>query len=220
MRLLRRVRGFFASRERVASGVFPRQVRAFDRAYTIVGLFYACNVFIVFQYMHRWRGLAEIRQIDPLWPVFWVPWLGIETAVHGIMATVVVGALAAAFLPHRRAARTSAFLGLLLYHAFINSFGKIGHNWHAWILCALLLVFLPDGTRLQLAPSRAQRQRYLNVFWGAQAMQLVLYSMAGIQKIAGVVPQALRGQVHSFAPEALSYHIASPDTDRQRKHPG
>lgn len=183
-------------------------MRAFDRAYTIVGVFYACNLFVVFQYIHGWRRLSEIQQIDPLWPVFWVPWLGIETAVHGIMATVVVGALAGAFLPHRRSARIAAFLGLLFYHAFINSFGKIGHAWHPWFLCALLLIFLPDGTRSRLAPSRAQRQRYLNAFWSAQAMQLILYSMAGFHKVTGVVPQMLRGQVHSFAPEALSYHIA------------
>ncbi len=208
MRLLRQVRGFFGTRQEATRGVFPRQVRAFDRAYTIVGLFYACNLFAVFQYMLWWRGLSEIREIDPLWPVFWVPWLGIETAVHGIMATVVLGALAAAFLPHRRSARISAFLGLFLYHALLNSFGKIGHAWHAWILCALLLIFLPDGARSQIARSRAHRQRYLNAFWSAQAMQLVFYSMAGFHKITGVIPQMLRGEVHSFAPEALSYHIA------------
>lgn len=208
MRWLRRARAFFAPSEGTRKEIFARQRRAFDRAYTIVGAFYACNVFVVFQYMHRWRALTKFEEIDPLWPVFWVRWVGIEAAVHAIMATAVLGALAAAVLPNRRAARVAALLGLLFYHALINSFGKIGHSWHAWILCALLLVFLPDGTRSQLASVRAQRQRYLNAFWSAQAMQLVLYSMAGFHKITGVIPQGLRGQVTSFAPEALSYHIA------------
>jgi hypothetical protein len=124
------------------------------------------------------------------------------------MAALLVGALCAAFLPRRWPARLAAFVGFFLYLALKNSFGKIDHAAHAWLLSAFLLVFLPDGGRGDFASSRARRQRYLNAFWSAQALTLLTYSMAGAWKLLGAVTQLWRGEPHSFAPLALAYHVA------------
>lgn len=54
-------------------------------------------------------------------------------------------AVGAFFFVEHRAWRLHGALGLLFLHALINSFGKINHSWHAWILAAGALVFLPAG---------------------------------------------------------------------------
>jgi hypothetical protein len=140
--------------------------------------------------------------------VVWVPLVGIEPGVHFVKALLLVSAVAAALLPQHRSARLAAFLGLFLYHALINSFGKISHSWHAWFLCAFVLVFLPGGPTSEIARSRRRRQHYLNAFASAQAFQLLFYSMSGIWKILGSAKQIALGEVHSLAPQALSMHIA------------
>ena len=135
--------------------------------------------YAVFLRLPRWRALAQARELDSLWPVAWAPAVGVELSVHAIMATLLVGALCGAVLPHRWPARLAAFAGFFLYVALENSFGKINHAAHVWLLCAFMLVFLPDATRGAAAVSRVSRQRYLNAFWSAQALMLLTYSMAG-----------------------------------------
>jgi hypothetical protein len=205
MRLARR---FFAGPNRGSRHPLRAQRRAFDRASTLVYVFYACNLFYAFRNLRLWRGYLEASALDALWPVAWVEAVGVAPALHGIMAIALAGAFAAALLPHRRVARVLAFVGLLLFHAFINSFGKINHSFHGWVLVAFLLVFLPDGRHDALARSVALRQRFLNAFWSAQALVLLIYSMAGGWKLLASIPQIARGEVHCFAPQALSLHIA------------
>ncbi len=68
---------------------------------------------------------------------------GVLGILTGYLATTFLGAV----FSHRRWARLLAFLGLLEFVALENSFGKINHAHHLWVLTAFLLVFLPgrDG---------------------------------------------------------------------------
>ena len=161
--------------------VLRTQRLAFERATTLDAVFYACHLFAVFLRLPRWRALAQERELDLLWPVAWAPAVGVELSVHAIMATLLVGALCGAVLPHRWPARLAAFAGFFLYVALENSFGKINHAAHVWLLCAFMLVFLPDATRGAAAGSRVSRQRYLNAFWSAGAGEFSCqYARAGV----------------------------------------
>jgi len=205
---LRRARRWLSGPRGALEHPFALQRARFETAFTLVGVFYAANLYLTFTQLQHWASLARARALDPLWPVAWVESVGIATSVHAIMGLLLVGSVAAALLPGRRAARTLAFLGLLLFHALLNSFGKINHSSHGWLLCAFLWIFLPDGTRGTVGATRVGRQHLLNGFWSGMAIQAVCYSLAGTWKVLGAIPQALRGEVHSLAPDALGTHIA------------
>jgi hypothetical protein len=204
---LRRTRRFFSA-GRGYGAPFRAQRRAAEGAVLLVRVFYAANLYLAFRHLRLWSGWLGTAAIDPLWPVAWVPLVGIEPAVHAIMTLMLVGAFAAALLPGWRPARGLAFLGLFLFHAFANSFGKINHSSHGWVLVSFLLTFLPDAGRHALSRSRGLRQHYLNAFWSAQAMLLLFYFMSGTWKALAAVEQLVRGEVHGFAPTALAMHIA------------
>jgi hypothetical protein len=53
------------------------------------------------------------------------------------------------------------------------------------------------------------KQRFLIVVSAAQAMVLLVYSMAGLGKIVGSVLPFLEGRMHAFSPEALSVQTAA-----------
>jgi hypothetical protein len=205
---LRRMRHLFSGSPGAVAQPFASQRSVFEIAFTLVGVFYAANLYFTFSHLQLWSGFARSRTLDALWPVAWVELVGIATSVHIIMGLLLIGSVVAALMPGRRAARIAAFLGLFLFHALLNSFGKINHAFHGWILCAFLWIFLPDGTRATIGATRIGRQHLINGFWSAMAIQGVSYTLAGSWKVLGAIPQALRGEVHSLAPDALGSHIA------------
>jgi hypothetical protein len=206
--VLRRIRHLLSGSPSAVAQPFSTQRSRFEIALTLVGVFYAANLYLTFTQIQHWSGLARSTALDALWPVAWVESAGIATSVHFIMGLLLIGSVAAALMPGRRAARIVAFLGLFLFHALLNSFGKINHAFHGWILCAFLWIFLPDGSRAIVGATRVGRQHLLNGFWSAMAIQGVCYTLSGTWKALGVIPQALRGEIHSLSPEALGSHIA------------
>lgn len=164
---LRRLRRLFAARGPGVAEPLRAQRRAGQSAQLLVRVFYAANLYLVFRHLRLWPGWRETAAVDPLWPVAWLPWVGSGPAVDLIMSVLLLGAFGAALLPRWRPARATAFLGLLLFHAFENSFGKINHGSHGWMLAAFLLIWLPDASAAALERSRLLRQRYLNAFWSA-----------------------------------------------------
>jgi hypothetical protein len=88
-----------------------------------------------------------------------------------------------------------------------NSFGKINHAHHLWVLTAFLLVFLPDVT--ELATDRPTRQRFLTVFWACQAITLLTYTMSGIGKVVCAAYQLCARQNNILMPNGLATLIAS-----------
>lgn len=208
MKVLRRLRRLLAAAGPCRAEPLRAQRRAALSARALVHVFYAANLYLVFRHLRLWSGWRETTALDPLWPVAWVPRVGIPLGVDAILTLLLAGAFAAALRPGWRPARVAVFLGLLGFHAFENSFGKINHSSHGWVLTSLLLIGLPDAGSRELERSRLARQRLLNAFWSAQAMLLLVYSMAGIWKALEVVPQLWRGEVHGLAPTALAFHIA------------
>src|SRR5205814_2033584 len=79
---------------------------------------------------------------------------------------------------------------------------------HASIWTAFLFILLPDGTPDVIAASRRRAQRYLRVFWSAQAAVLLFYSLSGSFKILGIIVQFSRGEVNALMPQAMSRFIA------------
>lgn len=179
---------------------------AYDRARALVHAFYAFLFLTAFGAFPSWRGLVARTEAELLWPVQWMQFVPWEAAVLSIGALYLAGAGVAAVFPHRWPARLFAFLGLFQFEALANSYGKINHSNHLLVLCAFVFIFLPDprggGTSLD------RRRRYLETFWGAQAVVLLTYTLAGISKLRGALLDIDMSQPSLFSVDALALHIA------------
>jgi hypothetical protein len=194
---------------RPAVPAFRRQSRAFERARLLVAGYYAVLMFQAVLTFEQWDRWLSRSAIEPLWPVAWLGWLGEPRAgIQAILLAFLVTSVAAAIWPEKRWARLLVFVALLEFDAMRNSFGKIGHSYHLFVLTALILVSLPAiPGRLDRA-SRESRQRYLTVFAACQAMILLTYTMSGLWKILAGLRQMARGEDHAFHPLGLPRLIA------------
>lgn len=207
MTFLRRTRRFFAADDQpVSRGALRRQTESFHAARIVVRCYYAAILFFAVATLHDGAAYLDRRETVALWPVGWLNAVPLRT---GILA-ILVGYLAAAFLgaifPARRWARALAFIGLLEFAALDNSFGKISHNYHLWVLTAFWLIFLPKAPARMA--DRVTRQHFLLIFWICQAIVLLTYTMSGLGKIGGAIYQFCAGQNNLFMPTGVTSIVA------------
>lgn len=183
---------------------------AFLKAQYIV-IFYYLLVFSSFAIpkLSSWLELSSKIPTNPLWPIGWVLSTDIHIAVTIIFLFLLFGTALAALFPDYRLTRFLAFVGLLFYVALDNSFGKINHDSHIFLLTSFLLIFLPGRWLGKTIYSRVQQKAFLVVIWGCQAIVLLTYSMSGIGKIEGAIRQIADSQINVFSPEAMSLQIAN-----------
>lgn len=185
-----------------------READAHRRAIDIIRVYYGASWFVLAWQMAAWTAWpSKPIAIELLWPVAWVDIAGPRVGVTLFMACTFAGLLWATLSPARRAGRVLFFVGLLMYVAYANSFGKINHSYHAWLAVAFWFCFLPSSGWSQSA-SRVDRRWLLFTVWAAIATPLLFFSISGIWKVAFGLQQMINGEVHAFAPEALAHHIA------------
>jgi hypothetical protein len=201
----RRIRRWFTGSVLAAPAPFLRQTMAWRQSRNIVRIYYAILTYMAISLLPSWDGMIHARGFDPLWPVLWLRDVPQGAGIVAILSLYIAGAVAAAFMPDSRIARFLAWFGLFQFAAFNNSFGKIGHSLHGWVLTGLVLVFLP-GPRS--TSRRAARQGYLQIFWLAQAVFMLTYSMAGLGKTVGCIYQFCVGEMTIFNPHSFSYQVA------------
>jgi len=192
-----------------ATSAIHYQRIAFERTYLLVRLYYVFTLCLLILGINHWSKWLAAEELSPLWPVLWLKLTGIPTAVHIIMTVSLLAGVLSSLFIEKRVFRVFLFISVLEYTAFYNSFGKIYHTSHAWLALGFFFIFLPDGKANDLGGSITQRQLYLTAFWGALALVLSFYSMAGFWKVVGGIDQLMKGEIHAFAPEALAYQIAS-----------
>lgn len=192
------------------SSPFGRVTASYLTAPLLVRLFYALTLYLIAdRYVKPLQGWAALdaSTLPLLWPLRWLVWSGMETAVYLLGALAVGGTVLAIFQPERRPFRLLAFVGLFLLMALNNSFGKINHSMHGWLAVSFWFIFLPKVE--QERPSRSQKVIYLTIFWGAQALLLWFYTMSGVWKVETAVSQIIAGEVHAFHPYAMAHQVAN-----------
>ncbi len=191
-------------------GVFRAQGRRFTVAQTLVRAFYAFGLFYaVSQLDNNLPLMLDHAPTAPLWPVAWLSWTPSAAGSYALMAFYLAASVLGAFTVSWRASRLLTFLGLLEFVALKSSFGKIGHSLHLPLLVAGVFVLLPPGWE-RPAPqvSRRVRQQTLLVFWLAQAVVLLSYTMSGVGKFGAACYQLVAGQPNAFLPGGLSAIVA------------
>jgi hypothetical protein len=207
MTLLRRARRFFGTDDQPARpGALGRQTESFYAARIVVRCYYAAILFFAVVTVHDGVVYLDRRETLALWPVCWLNAVPLRLGILGILVGYVTAAFLGAIFPTRRWARALVFIGLLEFAALDNSFGKISHNYHLWVLTAFCLVFLPKTPARTI--DRATRQRFLLIFWGCQAIVLLTYTMSGVGKIGGAIYQFCAGQNNLFMPTGVASIIA------------
>jgi len=181
-----------------------------EKAKKLVPFFYYFLFFIAFQ---KLEGLNYTisqgqRGFLPRLPIFWADYFNYSTTTTLIIIFFVFSTLAGAYFYRNRIGRIFALLGILQYHAFLNSFGGPQHQLDHWLWVALILVFLPDIWGKKSHSSEGHK-KFLVVFWGVQAFLLLTYSMSGIGKLHGAIEQYLQGQAHAFSFDVAALHITS-----------
>lgn len=209
---LRRLLAASASRPAAGrpGGVFRAQGRRFSVAQTLVRAFYAFLLFFAISQLDN--NLPVILEHAPtalLWPVAWLQWTAAPAGPRLLMAFYLATSLFGAFTVSWRASRALVFLGLLEFVALRSSYGKIGHSLHLPLLVAGVFVLLPPGwERPAPGVGRRVRQQTLLVFWLAQAVVLLSYTMSGVGKLAAACYQLAAGQPNAFLPGGLSAIVA------------
>ena len=135
----------------------------------------------------------------PLWPIRIFEWLlSPEWFKHATVFTAagVLFALWSAVSQRTALPRWGTFLYVLLQVALSNSYGAINHGLHVLLFTSFALIFLPTASEQR--QSRYHRAtRILTVFWFAQALVLLPYTLAGIQKL-------YFGGLDALSPSALT----------------
>jgi hypothetical protein len=130
-----------------------------------------------------------------------------QTLVFSILSAHLIGTLSATWFPQLRATRILAFIGIFFFVAWNNSFGKIGHSTHLYVLLSFLWIFIPNSL-WKANPSRKVILNTLDIFYAARFLILLTYSLAGASKLIGGIYQLLIGQSSLFSFNAMSRHIA------------
>lgn len=200
----RSVRRFFSPvNSPYDDSTFVRQTRAFYQVQTLIRAFYAVMVMFASFQLPEWMSYLGRGKADPLWPVSWLSLLEQRQGVLFILSLWLSGVVVAAIFPEKRWARIWAFIGFFQFAAFNNSFGKIGHSLHHWVLVSFVLIFLPSKTE-----GRIGRQRVIQIFVAIQFLIGLTYTMSGIGKIGGIFLHLWNGEMSPLHPHAMSYIVA------------
>ena len=125
---------------------------------------------------------------DPLWPVSIVTstigaeWLAYEMPLAAAGASA--GLLAVLF-PGRLVFRLGVFLCLLFTVALANSYGSINNDGHFALYVSFALLFLPSAIDSPKRMERKDAMAAIAVFWLAQSLVLLPYTLSGLFKVYG-----------------------------------
>ncbi len=181
--------------------------RATEQSYWQLRAFYLIYLLFSFVLLRRIyrtleRALERGSAPEPLWAVYWVNWVSLETAVYFIGLALPLSALAALWRPAARWPRVLVFLCLLQYTGFDNSFGSINHSMYYAVWFSFFLLFAPVEGPKRGSMSVSIHMRHLYPIFLAQAFIGLFYSESGFHKVwTGFFPSPK--EVSSFHPDAL-----------------
>lgn len=187
-----------------------KETWSFFRAETSVRYFYYILLYFGAINFQWWGASASGRQnFDALWSIFWAHNLDYSQAIIVVQYVFFGTACIAAIFYRYRFARFLAFIGISQFHGLESSFGQPNHQWYLFLFVSLIFIFLPDIWGKVKEITIETKKKFLLVFWTAQAMVLLTYSMSGLGKFIGVFSQYINGEIHGLSVNAFAYQIAN-----------
>lgn len=212
---LRAARNFFRTWVRpVSLSALARNDRAIAAGRSLVALYYGVVPILVYNFMLS--GLEDRDNFDPLWPIAWIRLFDLDVVetVHIIKLGFIAISVIGVFFYRSFFVRALVFFAIFQTHALESSFMYINHQWYTWLYTSLIMIFLPN---IWEKDTFAVRRKFLLQIWFAQAMFMLTYFMAGLQKFHAVFVQWSAGEIHGLHPLAFAYQSA--DWIRQLQSP-
>jgi hypothetical protein len=172
----------------------------------MVRVFYALGLLWTIQEMGTWPALRDVATVEPQWPARWIDETAPAGGITAILLLLGVGSVLSALWPTSRSWRALYAFGLLQYMAVKYGFGKVNHDFHAWLWVAGLFVLLPSGRPDGRADS-GRRQRGLAVVWSAQVVVLFFYTLTGLWKLVYAVEALVSDKISTFEPQGFALII-------------
>ncbi|MEZ4729003.1 MAG: hypothetical protein R3E79_17860 [Caldilineaceae bacterium] len=188
--------------------LFQATRSSFVKAQLLVQVFYGFLVYTAFLELKAWDTFLYPRELDLLWSLGWTSQFAWPMALNIIFLLFLGGACLALLFPHALPTRLLAFAGCLAYYSLLFSMGDKSHRHYAVSLIAFVLIFLPSRMALKRDEDQYKND-YLKVFWGAQFMLLLIYTLTGFWKSIFGLQQMLQGQVGVFHVNALPSILAN-----------
>lgn len=187
-----------------------KQVKiAYEKSKIIVQIYYICLFFICIHHLFSdYTFLFEKTFGNIVWSVLWISEFEKIFTIPLFFLILILGSFFSALFPQNRWTRIFTFIGFFQYVALLNSFGKVNHSLHGWVLTSFVFIFLPF-IDIHFKKKHSVYMKYLTVFWGAQAIFLLTYTLAGVMKIQGIIFQITHQQIHALSPNALAIQIAN-----------
>jgi len=182
----------------------------YDTAVWIVRFYYIINLYFVYAQLSsiRAQGLSGAH-LDPVWPIIWVDWVGLELSSLLILHLSMISGFVGLLFWQYRSARALVVLSQLFVAGLANSFGAINHGFHEWLWLGACFLLLPSGKLSQTTATRVDRFSFLIVISLAQGLILLFYSLSGFYKVKYALKALLSGQVGGFSPEAMAITLAN-----------
>ena len=192
------MKSFLSTIPKYAEDIWP-----FFTAQILVRVFYFFLLYssiILFQQWDYSLGLKS--QISFIPPIAWIPLVGFPAALAIVKISFITISLLASLVPQWRWVRILAFVAVLEYVSLYYSVLYLDVDWYTFILTAFFLIFLPDNWGKPLEIPKIERQKFLLVFWGVQAINLLTYTMSGIGKVLAFINQVIVKEVNILEPQA------------------
>lgn len=197
---LERLKKFFTP---PSMSALAREPRVVEMAKTLVAYYYYIIPIVGFIEISNRLNMRPLT--SPPWSLWWASGFDRTAFVNGSEIFFIAAAFVGIFFYRYRAARILVFLAFALIHALESSSGSVNHQLYNWVYTSFIFIFLPD---IWDTPHEDANKKFLLTVWWAQALVMLTYTMAGLNKVIVGLVQFFSGQINSFSPDAFAYHIA------------
>jgi len=181
----------------------------FDHAVLLVGVFYAVTAYRLYDESRDLTFLAgPVDNLDLLWPVFWMQYVPLNSAVWVLVHLALVAGLMGLLFWRFLSVRILVSVTLLQFMALRLSYYGFGHGYHEWFWISVCFWFLPTGRKRDIEAQRIGRMDFLYAFGFAPALMLFFYTLSGLYKLLHATVALSQGVVGGFSPSAMAVTVA------------
>jgi hypothetical protein len=157
----------------------------------------------------HWKEFSIRKSPALLWPVAWMERFDPAVAGPSVMVASLLALVLCGLAPQLRWTRVLGACALTEYLALRFSLGKIHHSMHGWLLCLLVLCWLPGNWATPWVLQSRGRHRLLCCFHTCQVLLATTYTLSGLGKLLGAGYQWWHGEATFFGLDSVAQHTAA-----------
>lgn len=184
-----------------------------ERLKSLLRAFYAVLIFHDYWSFYRYAKMTSFVGASWLWPVAWMSWLTDAQQVACAGALLIAALFTHTLNLMKPGWVPGKLLGavlLLELVALANSFGKINHSMHGFVLAAFPLALISFGGKANALNSVKNRL----YFWGAQTAFLMTYFLPGVWKLETYISDVSLSNFFEIHPIRNSFSWAQVENFR------